>query len=118
MIDGASPPRGRPQDARRLAEELNRMSLRTLWRFAALGPAWAVCAPRASGQAPTISRETTVAPSGMPGSEASILGPLAGSGGGSFLQTPSGGILGGRPGAATPRVPTSITTPGGGEQVP
>jgi outer membrane protein, heavy metal efflux system len=94
------------------------MTLRNLGRFAALVVAGTVCAPRAHGQAPTISPETTVMPGGMPGSQSSTLGPLPGAGGGNFLDTPGGGVLGGRPGATTPRVPTSITTPGGGEQNP
>jgi cobalt-zinc-cadmium efflux system outer membrane protein len=69
-----------------------------------LGSGWA------SAQAPTISPETTAAP----GSQSSILGPAPGVGGGNPLALPSGGqaILGGRPGAAVPRVPTTITTPG------
>ncbi len=65
---------------------------------------------RASAQAPTISPETTA----QPGSQTSTLGRLPGGAGGNFLQAPGGQILGGRPGAAVPRVPTTITTPGAG----
>jgi cobalt-zinc-cadmium efflux system outer membrane protein len=95
------------------------MSLQTLRRVAALGVALVGCASRVHAQAPTISPETTVGPGALPGSQSSTLGPLPGSGGGNFLATPGGGILGGRPGATTPRVPTAITMPGaGGDQVP
>ena len=65
------------------------------------------------GQAPTLP-EGVAAPGATPGGSRSALGPIPGSGGGTFAdQAPGAGqILGGRPGTATPRVPTSITTPG------
>jgi cobalt-zinc-cadmium efflux system outer membrane protein len=70
------------------------------------------CPGRAFAQAPTIEPETSV----QPGSQNSTLGRTPGLGGGNFRQAPPGGqtILGGRPGAAVPRVPASITTPGAG----
>ncbi len=63
----------------------------------------------ARAQAPTIGDTPTA-----PGNVSSSLGPTPGAGGSGF-QNPGGGdqILGGRPGATTPRVPTSISTPGG-----
>lgn len=50
------------------------------------------------------------------GSAGSLLGTAPGSGGGAFGNLPgTGGILGGRPGATTPKgIPTSVTTPGAG----
>ncbi len=66
---------------------------------------------RATAQAPTLEPETSV----QPGSQNSTLGRRPGGAGGNYLQAPGGqAILGGRPGAAVPRVPTSITTPGAG----
>jgi cobalt-zinc-cadmium efflux system outer membrane protein len=82
-----------------------------------LGLVSAVPGRSAEAQAPTLPFEL---PPSAPGSNASILGPLPGAGGGSFLdQAPGGGaILGGRAGTSTPRVPASITTPGAGFQPP
>jgi cobalt-zinc-cadmium efflux system outer membrane protein len=89
---------------------------RTFRSVATLALALALGAGRASAQAPTISPETTL----RPGSHASTLGAPPGVGGGNFLSSPAGSqsVLGGRPGAAVPRVPTSITTPGIGDQTP
>src|SRR4051794_24753417 len=69
-------------------------------------------APRlASAQAPTID----TGPSTLPGTGGSLLGRSPGSGSGSFNNLPGAGemILGGRPGASTPRVPTTVSNPGG-----
>ncbi|MGC8644098.1 MAG: TolC family protein, partial [Isosphaeraceae bacterium] len=72
------------------------------------------------GQTPTI--ETTEISFGgtlAPGSGQSRLGPMPGAGE-MILGTQPGRdelLLGGRPGASTPRVPSSITTPGEGQQV-
>ena len=68
------------------------------------------------GQAPTLPEGSNP----VSGTNRSLLGPVPGSGGGSFAaQPPSAGqILGGRPGTATPRVPTSISTPGAGATQP
>ncbi len=65
---------------------------------------------QANGQGPTIGGDSP----GAPGSQSSSLGPVPGSGG-SSLENPGGGgqLLGGRPGASSPRVPTSISTPSG-----
>ena len=77
-------------------------------------PGWA--------QAPTIE-ETGVIPSGAsamtPGSMDSLLGPMAGSSGITFgMQPGRDDMLLGRVGAGAPRVPTTITTPGGVYQGP
>ncbi|MEJ7638636.1 MAG: TolC family protein [Singulisphaera sp.] len=65
----------------------------------------------AKAQGPTIGAEESPAP----GSDAPLLGRSPGSGGGGLGDDPgsSGNLLGGRPGASTPRVPTSVSTPGG-----
>jgi cobalt-zinc-cadmium efflux system outer membrane protein len=67
-------------------------------------------------QAPTIGTELPQGNLGTPGSITSMFGPTPGSGGGSFASPAVGGgqILGGRAGANTPRVPTSISNPGSG----
>ena len=78
-------------------------------------PARRVVMPReAEAQAPTLGTEI---PQGAPGSNASMLGPTPGTGGGTFAAPAVGGgqILGGRPGTTTPRVPASISTPGAGD---
>jgi cobalt-zinc-cadmium efflux system outer membrane protein len=78
--------------------------------IAASGPGrWAIA------QAPTLPTESPQGAGAVPGSTQSVLGPVPGSGGGTFASPAVGGgqILGGRPGSATPRVPTSISTPGG-----
>lgn len=72
------------------------------------------------GQAPTLEM-TGISLGGTltAGANQSRLGPMPG-GGGMILGTQPGRdelLLGGRPGASTPRVPTSITTPGQGQQV-
>ena len=68
------------------------------------------------GQAPTLGTEAPQGSQAVPGSTSSILGPTPGSGGGTFASPSVGGgqILGGRPGANVPRVPTSVSTPGSG----
>ena len=55
-----------------------------------------------------------------PGSVRSSLGPIPGAGGNPFGGTPGtdATFLGGRPGPSMPRVPSEITTPGGGAAPP
>lgn len=67
-------------------------------------------------QTPTIGTEIPPGNLSQPGSISSMFGPTPGSGGGSFSSPAVGGgqILGGRAGANTPRVPTSISNPGSG----
>jgi len=88
------------------------MSIRKARWLTALGLVAAVSGGRAEAQAPTLPTEFG---SVLPGSTGSNLGSLPGAGGGTFSDRAVGGgqILGGRPGAATPRVPTSISVPGG-----
>ncbi len=71
----------------------------------------------ARAQGPTIETGSVI----IPGANASSLGPLPGSGDSGLGPAPGGGgaagapaqeILGGRPGASVPRVPSSISTPG------
>ncbi len=94
-----------------VGEGAARMRIRTRGTARAVGAIWiALAAARvASGQAPTIGTPTLM----LPGSNMSLLGPVPGEGGGSFLVAPGrGGILGGRPGANAPRgIPTSISMP-------
>jgi cobalt-zinc-cadmium efflux system outer membrane protein len=82
-----------------------------------LGLALGIVPRRTEAQAPTIGTEL---PQASPGSSSSMLGQVPGSGGGNFSSQAVGGgqILGGRPGASTPRVPTSISNPGGGSLAP
>ncbi len=93
-------------------------------RSVALGLAvLALGLPRASGQAPTIEESGIMlkgASLSTPGSMSSLLGPMPGSSGITFGMQPGRDdmILGGRAGLGTPRVPTSITTPGGIYQGP
>src|SRR5262249_38691239 len=63
-------------------------------------------------QGPTVDTTIPV----MPGTSGSLLGKAPGGGGSSFLNLPgTGGILGGRPGASTPRgLPAALATPGVG----
>jgi outer membrane protein, heavy metal efflux system len=86
----------------------------------ALGIVVGAFARRAGAQAPTIGTELPQGSQATPGSTNSMLGPIPGSGGGNFLAPAVGGgqILGGRPGTATPRVPTSISNPGGNALAP
>lgn len=67
---------------------------------------------RVMAQAPIVNMEPE--PGRAPGAGGSLLGPAPGAGGGSRGQEPpaAGGFLGGRPGVSTPRVPTSVSTPG------
>ena len=73
-------------------------------------------------QAPTIEQTGMVsggASSITPGSMDSLLGPMPGSSGASFgMQPGRDDMLLGRIGTSAPRVPTSITTPGGIYQGP
>jgi outer membrane protein, heavy metal efflux system len=77
-------------------------------------------AGQARSQAPTVDTSVPAHPGGSgsllgqaPGDRGSTLGPGPGAGGGGFDNAPVGGILGGRPGASTPKgVPTSITRSG------
>lgn len=68
---------------------------------------------RADAQSPTINSDEPI----TPGSNTSTLGRPPGSLGASSSGNLPGDrqILGGRPGASTPRVPSSISTPGAGE---
>ncbi len=88
------------------------MSTRNVRWFLILVAVAVSTARRSGAQAPTLPTEL---PSTLPGSNASILGPPPGSGGARFSDQAAGAgqILGGRPGSSTPRVPTSISTPGG-----
>jgi outer membrane protein, heavy metal efflux system len=65
----------------------------------------------AKAQGPTIDSGMSTSP----GSGTSSLGRSPGSGGAPYSNVPGSGepVLGGRPGASTPRVPTSISSPGG-----
>ena len=76
----------------------------------------------AGAQAPTLGPETSIEPAApLPGSGNSMMGAIPGSGGATSASAPPGAgqILGGRPGATTPRVPTSVSTPGeAGAQAP
>ncbi len=98
------------------------MVTRKIRRMLALGLALALArgGQAARGQTPTLPGEGTSSSSSAatPGSNNSLLGPLPGAGGANFYDQAVGGgqILGGRPGASTPRVPTSISTPGAGSQ--
>ena len=72
---------------------------------------------RASAQSPTLGTESPQQKGqGTPGTSNSALGPTPGAGGGTFESPSVGGgqILGGRAGSSSPRVPTSISTPGSG----
>jgi outer membrane protein, heavy metal efflux system len=86
------------------------MRSRTIRWFLASGVIAGCSALEAKGQAPTLGTELPQSP----GSNTSVFGPTPGSGGGTFASPAVGGgqILGGRPGTAAPRVPTSISTPG------
>jgi len=77
-----------------------------------IGLACGCCVERARAQGPTIED----AESPRPGTEDSLLGTAPGSGGGSFGDDPGGVglILGGRPGASTPRIPVEAAQPGMG----
>ncbi len=87
------------------------------WRFAAgLALALGVVggwSGKASAQAPTLPEGASAPAAATPGGTQSTLGIIPGSGGGTFTDQAAGAgqILGGRPGAATPRVPTSISNP-------
>jgi outer membrane protein, heavy metal efflux system len=75
----------------------------------------------ARAQAPTIE-ESGLLPTGvmsMPGGTQSLLGPMPGAGGNLGMQPGRDEmLLAGRPGPSVPRVPTSITMPGGTYQGP
>ncbi len=90
------------------------MDSRNIRWFLILGLAAATSSRQALAQAPTIGTELPQGSSNIPGSTNSMLGPIPGSGGGTFASQAVGGgqILGGRAGSAAPRVPTSISTPG------
>ncbi len=97
------------------------MNARNVRWFLVLGVMAAFACGKAPAQAPTLPTETPQGPSSLPGSNTSAFGNVPGAGGTSFAAPAVGGgqILGGRPGAATPRVPTSVSTPGaGGNQAP
>ena len=90
------------------------MSRRIILWILVMGSVATISMRRSSAQAPTLPTEISAFSTGLPGSNASALGAVPGSGGTSFAAPAVGGgqILGGRPGTATPRVPTSISTPG------
>jgi outer membrane protein, heavy metal efflux system len=90
------------------------MSSRNIRWLLVLGIVAASSVRQARAQAPTLGTELPQGSAGLPGTTASMLGPIPGSGGGTFASQAAGGgqILGGRAGTATPRVPTSISTPG------
>lgn len=86
--------------------------------------AWLALAGGAFAQAPTVDTSVPQLPGGVgsslgtpPGSMSSALGTPPGAGGGTLgPNLPGGGVLGGRPGPYAPKgIPTSITTPGGGQ---
>jgi cobalt-zinc-cadmium efflux system outer membrane protein len=85
--------------------------LRRVLSWGLLASLLAFLAPgRVNGQGPTIDNNGP----GAPGGQSSSLGPIPGAGSVPFLNPGGGGqVLGGRPGASVPRVPTSISTPGG-----
>ncbi len=87
------------------------------WRFAAgfvlafgVVGGWS---GKASAQAPILPEGAGAPTAATPGGTQSTLGTIPGSGGGNFTDQAAGAgqILGGRPGSATPRVPTSISNP-------
>ncbi len=82
-----------------------------------LGLIAATGSPRAEAQAPVLPTEL---PQALPGAASSTLGAIPGSGGATFSDQAAGGgaVLGGRPGASVPRVPTSISVPGGNSPQP
>ena len=90
------------------------MSSRNISWLLVLGIVAALSGRQAWAQAPTIGTELPQGSAGTPGTTASMFGPIPGFGGGTFASPAVGGgqILGGRAGTATPRVPTSISTPG------
>jgi outer membrane protein, heavy metal efflux system len=85
---------------------------------------WLVPTGEAGAQAPTLDTSVPALPGGIgnalgpsPGAGNSALGTPPGAGGSApGTNLPGGGVLGGRPGPYAPKgVPTSITTPGGGQ---
>jgi cobalt-zinc-cadmium efflux system outer membrane protein len=83
----------------------------------------AVGLPRARGQAPTIEESGLLLKGAQglptPGSMNSLLGPMPGSSGITFgMQPGRDDMIMGKVGLGAPRVPTSITTPGGVYQGP
>jgi cobalt-zinc-cadmium efflux system outer membrane protein len=90
----------------------------------AVACAWLVLAGEAGAQAPTVDTSVPVLPGGVgsslggsPGAGNSAMGTPPGAGGSApGTNLPGGGVLGGRPGPYAPKgVPTSVTTPGGGQ---
>jgi cobalt-zinc-cadmium efflux system outer membrane protein len=86
--------------------------------------AWLILAGEAGAQAPTLDTSVPALPGGVgsslgpsPGAGNSALGTPPGAGGSApGTNLPGGGVLGGRPGPYAPKgVPTTITTPGGGQ---
>jgi len=93
------------------------------WWRALAGLLVAISAPRACwAQAPTIEGSgtfQTLTGTTTPGSAQSLLGPMPGTTGGRLgIQPGSDEMLFGRLGPSTPRVPASISTPGGVYQGP
>jgi outer membrane protein, heavy metal efflux system len=88
------------------------------WRQCLTGMLMAICVPRACwAQGPTILETGIVTRSTLPGSLDSLLGPMPGASG-IGMQPGRDDMLLGRIGMGGPRVPTSITTPGGVYQGP
>ncbi|MCA1686647.1 MAG: TolC family protein, partial [Planctomycetia bacterium] len=81
-----------------------------------LSALWALGPSRVRAQGPTLAEPGV----SDPGSVRSSLGPIPGAGGNPFGATPGTdpAFLGGRPGPSFPRVPSSITTPGGAGMPP
>jgi cobalt-zinc-cadmium efflux system outer membrane protein len=76
--------------------------------------AWAVVPHRADAQGPTIDSGEIRSP----GTSEPLMGPAPGSGGGPAEGAPTDApILSGRPGTAGPRVPASLSAPGGTGEV-
>jgi outer membrane protein, heavy metal efflux system len=92
------------------------MSRRRVAGSLAIALALGIAVRPARGQAPTTPSQATQF---APGSTQSRMGRPPGAGVVPFGDSPGAGadVLGGRPGAGTPRVPTTITTPGGGYTV-
>jgi len=85
----------------------------------ALGLLLAVGAGAAVAQEEELLPSVTAGP-GAAGGGTTSLGPTPGAGGGAFENSPGAGeaLLGGPGGPGFPRVPTSITRPGGAYQLP
>ena len=111
------------ESAKKGDEGLEAMSNRWCVRGLALGfVLFAVGLPRACGQAPTLEQSGIMLKGvglSTPGSMSSLLGAMPGSSGITFgMQPGRDDMILGKVGLGAPRVPTSITTPGGVYQGP